>query len=594
MKKTIFLALLFFLFVTTANTFPRFGGGQRGSGTITITGITVGGSSSIGAFSTASAAALVGAISVQATGGIFGGTVTLGTGCTNTDNGKFQVISNTTLNTNGAQQPIRLNSSTTYKVCLVATQVGAVNSPLAVPFQITGVETPGVSAALYANPYYTCSANYYVATTGSDAANGTSLGTAWQTIAHADAVSRSAGDCINVQPGTYSEGNRYLTQGGTSASATGYVTYRCATLNGCTITNNTGAFLAATNNTSTPSYLIFDGFNLASSSYTGGFSIGIGCAFPASGTNAGCHHWWVINNAINGYGQTGLQLNGGDYMYSIHNKITNSSQGCSVAQGSAISYVGQRFVVSYTPTADDTNNPKMGIVGPGFPFTYAILFNNMSNNFVGCTGGNTDGNAVIIDSSYGNGAAVQFTNQGLIAQNVGYNNGAKCIWIFYSVNVTSANNSCYNDNLDTYNSGTARGEIGSQNAFGDFFVNNLVYAIQGSSPLNSNTGFGLSGTVGHAAETSATNITYCSTGGNCNYAVTNATFDCVSANKCNVIPNWVNVGNSSPGTESTQPVGVNFALSNSSAAIGYATSETYLYPESVDVGACSHLLASCP
>lgn len=38
---------------------------------------------------------------------------------------------------------------------------------------------------------------------GSDAANGTSLATAWATLAHADGVTKNAGSVIRVQPGTY-------------------------------------------------------------------------------------------------------------------------------------------------------------------------------------------------------------------------------------------------------------------------------------------------------------------------------------------------------------------------------------------------------
>lgn len=47
-------------------------------------------------------------------------------------------------------------------------------------------------------------ATYYVSTTGSDGANGTSLGTAWSTFAHAMAVMK-AGDTLMVGNGTYHE-----------------------------------------------------------------------------------------------------------------------------------------------------------------------------------------------------------------------------------------------------------------------------------------------------------------------------------------------------------------------------------------------------
>jgi len=71
------------------------------------------------------------------------------------------------------------------------------------------------------------------------------------------------------------------------------------------------------------------------------------------------------------------------------------------------------------------------------------------------------------------------------------------------------------------------------------------------------------------------------------------TYSCTS-NKCGASPDWVDVGTSSAGTETTQPVGVNFALSAGSPAIGYGQAQGYLPAQSVDVGACSHTFATCP
>jgi hypothetical protein len=68
----------------------------------------------------------------------------------------------------------------------------------------------------------------------------------------------------------------------------------------------------------------------------------------------------------------------------------------------------------------------------------------------------------------------------------------------------------------------------------------------------------------------------------------------VREQQCSTSPEWVDVGASSAGTETTQPVGANFALSAGSPAIGYGKTQGYLPAQSVDVGACSHALATCP
>ena len=83
---------------------------------------------------------------------------------------------------------------------------------------------------------YTCLTNYYVnASTGSDANNGTSTGTAWQTPEHAMNSNTvfGAGVCINLAPGSYNVSPLSLSNSsntaGTSNSATGYAVLRCST-----------------------------------------------------------------------------------------------------------------------------------------------------------------------------------------------------------------------------------------------------------------------------------------------------------------------------------------------------------------------------
>ena len=60
----------------------------------------------------------------------------------------------------------------------------------------------------------------------------------WATLQHADSANVGAGACINVAPGTYN--GLTVTHGGDAATSTGYVVYRCQTLDGCTVNGNAG------------------------------------------------------------------------------------------------------------------------------------------------------------------------------------------------------------------------------------------------------------------------------------------------------------------------------------------------------------------
>ena len=112
-----------------------------------------------------------------------------------------------------------------------------VSSPTTVTISATSSNGVG-HATVTVNPA-SSSANYYVSTSGSDANNGTSPGTSWKTLAHADAAMTvpSAGAIVNVAAGTYPQGaaELQLSKSGTSSSA--FVLYQCATVRGCIITS---------------------------------------------------------------------------------------------------------------------------------------------------------------------------------------------------------------------------------------------------------------------------------------------------------------------------------------------------------------------
>ena len=496
-------------------------------------------------------------------------------------------------------------------------------------------EKPGPSVQLFNNPYYTCATNYYVAATGNDSNNGTSPSTPWLTLQRANnslpTGGKAAGSCVNVAPGTYAQGVS-ITAGGNLASSTGYVVYRCTTMDACLITDPNSAFAAGYNESSAwPNYLIFDGFTLSASSVVG-YANGIVCSNHNSGiTAAGCHHWMILNNIINGYGQGGVGLNDSEFFYTSHNAIYNNAHQCNGIYGSGIGYVSLKVVSGYTKTADDTNSNNvaslnlLGVQGASFPFNNVVAWNVVYNNWQGCgpppSSGYTDGNGIIMNS-FGtqNGNPVSYLNQTLVAFNVTYNNGGGGVHIFASENVTVANNSCYNNNIDPNGVGSGGPCIDTNQSYSNTIINNVAVAI----PAAPGTGGCTAMTVpfqrfnsailggppsGQPADQFGNNITQLQGGHNSCWGILSSAdpptgenpmfnadvgqYSC-SSNKCATDPLWVSAGNSSTGNENTQPSGANFAPQAGSPAIGYGLTKTYLPAQSTDAGACYHTLASCP
>jgi hypothetical protein len=485
---------------------------------------------------------------------------------------------------------------------------GGSNSSCSAPLtsQQSGTEIPGPSAALFASPFYTCLNNFYVATDGDDGNDGTTQTSdgghgPWLTIQQADSSPRQAGDCINVEPGTYANGAR-ISRGGNLASATGYVVYRCTELDACKVTDSSYGFSIVSTGDG-PNYVVFDGFELAASSeVTYGQGIYVwdgnenGSAAPPSS-----HHIWVLNNIIHDFGQSGVQMNDGEYFYVIHNATYDNANVTCDAQGSGISFVVEKAFAGYTSNATDAQYaPFHNVVS--WNVSYANILTqcgNATNQY------DTDGNGIIMDTFDNQGSTnVLYPYQSLVAFNLTYGNGAKGIQVFRTSYVTVANNTSYDNNLDPFNNGTARGEINQAGGHGNTYINNIAYPLpatsvsdarcQGTNPcyLMDNAAF-LGGDS--AGETDANNAwsNNISFGGTPPYGNEdgNAVFDAdaincsgtgADPNKCNVNPLL------------TSPAASNFALSAGSPAIGYGLTESYLSPQSVDVGACSSKVTVCP
>ena len=489
----------------------------------------------------------------------------------------------------------------------------------------TTPEKPGPSVQLFNNPYYTCVTNYYVATTGNDSNNGTSPSTPWLTLQHANnslpTGGAAAGSCINAATGTYASGVS-ITAGGNLASSTGYVVYRCTTMDACTVTDVTaggqnGSFVFNSTQPMTGNYVIIDGFTLTAAA-PDQFGQGIELWAGSNTFTNSVHHVWVLNSIISGYGQAGIQMNEGEYFYAIHNTLfgnANSTPGGCGVQGSGISFANERAISGYTPTPDDLNNPIVGNIGSAFhnAIEWNVLYNNATTT--ACPGGNTDGNNIIADTwNWDNrGGTTPYTGGGLIAFNVVYNAGGIGIHLFNSPGLTVANNSCYNNSLDPYNKGSDRACIDA--AGGSTVINNIAIAIpaapRGSCAFSTvpYAQFNSAMAAGNGSgpvDIFSNNITQLQGGNNSCWGafgqdaptgenpMFNAdTYSCI-LNRCGTNPLWVNAGNTSVGTETTPPIDANFALQAGSPAIGYGLTEPYLSPQSTDAGACYHTLESCP
>jgi parallel beta-helix repeat protein len=426
-----------------------------------------------------------------------------------------------------------------------------------------------------------------------------------------------AGDCINVQPGTYPAGVT-ISHGGNLASATGYVTYRCGALDACIITDPAAAFSFETTTFPMPNYVVIDGFEMAASSaqtYGQGVKVWDGNETGPTAANSS-HHVWVLNNVIHGYGQTGVQMNDGEFFYTIHNTIHDNAHVTCDAQGSGISYVVLKAFANYKTTADDANSPSPLIgsfVKGSAPFHNAVEWNVVYNNALTQCGSaasatDTDGNNIIMDTLNNKGSTeVTYPDATLVAFNVVYNAGGGGIHVFNSEYVTVANNSCFNNYLDPYNNGSARACIDSTGSYGDRFINNIAVAIP--APHSScayttapyamwNNAFIGSAATAAAPDTFSNNISNIVGGTSCQGEVLTNNGDmylCTSnGNKCNTDPRWVDVGTKSAGSETIPPMGANFALAAGSPAVDQGLTETYLPAQSVDLGACSHTFATCP
>jgi parallel beta-helix repeat protein len=431
-----------------------------------------------------------------------------------------------------------------------------------------------------------------------------------------------------------------LSSGGNYASSTGYVVYRCMQMDACTISDTVyngqdesyASF--AWNNSSlnnpnptpmTGNYIIIDGFAMTAAPGAGSTGYGQGVSLwdgPVEFTKTAppsVHHIWILNSVITGFGQAGVNMNDGEYFFVVHNRIyRNAHTGCK-AQGSGLAYVVLKAFPKYVRTEDDSRNPILGEIAS---FNNAMEWNVVYDNATTRCGDarhpyDTDGNNIILDTLDNAGYTNKvYPGSVLVAFNIAYNAGGRGIHIFRSENITVANNSCYNNDLDPYENAAYRPCIGDNIGYHNLFFNNIAYAIpnpnlgvpncggSGVGCLGFNGAFSGGLKKGKTFDIFVNNISYClypngytqPWGWGCDPMFNGDYFPTKGPdqNFPQTNPLWKNVGNLSQGTETKAPRGVNFALLPGSPAIGKGLATSYMSSQSFDIGACPHTAATCP
>src|SRR6516225_9498692 len=212
----------------------------------------------------------------------------------------------------------------------------------------------------------------------------------------------------------------------------------------------------------TVNYVQFDGSNLVGTTPTSSQFHGIG--FSVFGDNGGTavasHHIWLLNSIVHGFGQAGVGTVEGDYHYVIHNTIYDNANVQCDSQGSGWSAWEEHPIPGYTPTADDQNNPVFGSWQVGSSFFHVVVEYN-----------------VIFDQNASDSNPVNYNFPMLAAFNIVYNNGGGGIHVNDSDNVTVANNTCYNNQLDPANGAGYRGCIDDNSGSGNTYINNIAVAV---------------------------------------------------------------------------------------------------------------------
>ena len=414
--------------------------------------------------------------------------------------------------------------------------------------------TPGLNQNTSQPLPYTCSVNYYIDGVNGNDKNPGTRAAPWKSINNADNGYPNTpvpGECVNVLPATYTVSASWImSHGGNAASPSGYVVYRS--------TQPGGAHIVASGQIGDlvqiwVPYIIIDGFDIdGNHAATNGHGLDA-CTGGGQAINI-AHHFWAMNNTIHDMGGAGLNTCSADYILWRNNVVYNTSSTNPYQVSGIDVWEPKAMPAGYVPTAQDTS-----VFGSfGIKINYNVTHDNLEGPAI--SGQHTDGNGIIIDTTYGSAecptCGVAYTKNILLRGNVSYRNGGAGIRVFLSENVVIINNTAYDNDLDTLNPGTARGELSNGGSCGVTWKNNIAYAVPGGGSLAKN-GAVASFPVGSAFADSggwSANITY---GG-----------PVIDDSRSNVDPD-ANLLNTDP--QFTNLSGLDFRLSAGSPAIASGT-----------------------
>ncbi len=480
-------------------------------------------------------------------------------------------------------------------------------------------QVPGPSLTLYNtdgtvnSPYYQCTTNKYVSPTGNSGNTGNTVGSPWD-MPTALAANLGGGTCFNLTTGSYSSGSsQTIAHGGTTASTTGYVVWRCSAMpfsfssggalqgegSGCVFTGPGGGEVFINPNIA---YVMFDGIEIDGVNFANTDK----CLTNEAGT--GTHHIWLMNSDIHGCGQSGWGSGFTDWVFAIHNVIHDNS-GNNGFHGSGLTHFEPIGLTAYTPTTQD----KLWLSATtGVQYHIVTAYNVFFHNHEPQSGtGNTDGNGVIYDnwgwqqmdvcSSFNipSQNLCPYPFSGLIMGNISYfnggggikavqfNNGAKPTPGPPTGHIAVVNNTTYNNYWDSHNISTQRGEIDWEESFNTLFENNIAISV---SPALCSGG-----------STSSCPFAITSDGPNISSNTLTANF---SMPVSDTLINNGAVYNSPPNHDGTNPnltsltpssLTNNFVPAPGSPVIGAGVAfDLWQQSGTIDAGACVSSLTHCP